>query len=168
MDMGTGLNDGGPERIGDELLATSIVGHGIRRISADSLEAALSLAGEDRVELPVLSAIVDPGCRLAYSPSTRMVLWATPQDDGRWGVAEVEPDTVITCVPHAVHVQRAVAEYKVLSRAGLPADSIGATRRIPTLVAQLHRRIGVLEEIYRDEHKADPENIAPWPPIDNC
>ncbi|MFD7323918.1 helix-turn-helix transcriptional regulator [Streptomyces sp. NPDC059875] len=151
----------------DREIRTRIARRLSRQVSVASLDDAMALAGEDRIELPILSRVVSPECRLAYSPSTRTVVWATQQDDGHWGIAEVEPYTLIVRMPQAIHVEAASAEYKVLVRAILPADSSDAVERIQTLVAQLRRRVEVLEEIHRDEHEADPQNIPyTWHPVD--
>ncbi|AJT69776.1 hypothetical protein T261_8180 [Streptomyces lydicus] len=108
------------------------------------------LAGGDRIELPILSTFIGHDCRLPYSPSTRTVIWATGQDDDRWAIAEAELYTIIVRMLQAIHVDGANSAYKVLTRAILPAGSAEAVRRTQALVAQLRRRIEVLEEIHRD------------------
>ncbi|WP_435244394.1 helix-turn-helix transcriptional regulator [Streptomyces sioyaensis] len=151
----------------DQALRRRIAHRLSQHISVASADEAMALAGDDRVELPILSKFIGHECLLAYSPATRTVIWATRQDDGRWGIAEVEPYTIVVRMPQAIHVDGAKGEYKVLTRAILPADSTEAVERIQGLVAQLRRRIEVLEEIHRDEYQADPKNVPYiWHPID--
>ncbi|MEW1722070.1 helix-turn-helix transcriptional regulator [Streptomyces sp. NPDC093109] len=137
------------------------------QITTASAAEAAALAGTNRVPLPVLGRILGDDCRLTYAPSTRTVIWATRQDDDRWNIAEVAPYTIIVRIPQAIHIEGASAEYKILTRAILPADPSDAVQRVQTLIAQLRRRIVVLESIHRDEYEADPKNIPYlWHPVD--
>ncbi|MEW1660771.1 helix-turn-helix transcriptional regulator [Streptomyces sp. NPDC093707] len=129
------------------------------QISVGTPAEAASYAGEGAVALPILSELMGHGCRLIYGPSTRTVIWATRQDDGRWDVAEVNPYTVIVRVPQAIHVKGAFEEYKLLTRALLPIDSSDAVQRIREMSAQLRRQIHVLEEIHRDECETNRDHV---------
>ncbi|MGG7569239.1 helix-turn-helix transcriptional regulator [Streptomyces sirii] len=137
------------------------------QISVATAAEAASYAGESAVALPILSELMGHGCRLTYGPSTRTVIWATRQDDGRWDVAEVNPYTVIVRMPQAIHVKGASEEYKLLTRALLPIDSNDAVQRVQEMTAQLRRRIEVLEEIHRDEWETNRERVPyTWHPVD--
>ncbi|MGV4927624.1 helix-turn-helix transcriptional regulator (plasmid) [Streptomyces sp. BHT-5-2] len=137
------------------------------QISVATPTEAATYAGEGAVELPILSELMGHGCRLTYGPSTRTVIWATPQADGRWDVAEVNPYTVIVRMPQAIHVKGASEEYKLLTRALLPVDSADAVQRIQEMTAQLRRRIEVLEDIHRDEWETNRDRVPyTWHPID--
>ncbi|PJN32200.1 transcriptional regulator [Streptomyces sp. CB02959] len=125
------------------------------QVTASTADEAAKYAGPGAVVLPILSELISTGCQLTYSPTNRTVIWATPQHDGRWDVAEVNPYTVVVRMPQAIHVEGATAEYKLLTRAVLPAEPADAVQRIREMTAQLRRRIGILEEIHRDEWEAD-------------
>ncbi|GFE25734.1 hypothetical protein Sliba_61870 [Streptomyces nigrescens] len=137
------------------------------QISVTTPAEAAEYAGEGAIALPILSELMGHGCRLTYGPSTRTVIWATRQDDGRWDVAEVNPYTVIVRMPQAIHVKGASEEYKLLTRALLPIDSRDAVQRTQEMTAQLRRRIEVLEEIHRDEWETHRDRVPyTWHPVD--
>lgn len=137
------------------------------QVTAGTADEAAKYAGPGAVALPILSELIGTGCQLTYSPTNRTVIWATPQHDGRWDVAEVNPYTVVVRMPQAIHVEGATAEYKLLTRAVLPAEPADAVQRIREMTAQLRRRIGILEEIHRDELEADRSLPYGWNPVDD-
>ncbi|MFF0630571.1 hypothetical protein ACFYU2_44255, partial [Streptomyces sp. NPDC004296] len=102
------------------------------QVTAGTADEAAKYAGPGAVPLPILSELIGTGCQLTYSPTNRTVIWATPQHDGRWDVAEVNPYTVVVRMPQAIHVEGATAEYKLLTtspaidmRACWPGELVG-------------------------------------------
>lgn len=126
------------------------------RLSVRSAEEALHLAGDDAIDMPALSTLLGGGCRLILSPSTHSVIWATPEPDGQWGIAEVQAYTLAVRLPHAAENEDTRGEYKILTRAVLPSDPAQAIARIQNLRSQIHNRVDVLDSIHRDLWEADP------------
>ncbi|WSN31114.1 helix-turn-helix transcriptional regulator [Streptomyces uncialis] len=136
------------------------------RLVVSTEEEAVALAGDGGRALPVLSRMVGPDCRLTLSPRTQTVIWATLEDDGRWGVAEVDAYTVAVRLPQASALPEAHPEVKALSRAVLPLEPADAVDRIQALVSQLKARVDLLEEIHRDLWETDRTLPRAWHPVD--
>ncbi|AJT62454.1 hypothetical protein T261_0765 [Streptomyces lydicus] len=135
-------------------------------LAVRSPEDAADLAGDDRVDLPILSQMIGPDCQLTLSPSTHSVVWATRQKDGLWDIAEVDAYTVLVRLPNATSVEAAYEELKSLMRAVLPADPKDAVARIQVLAPQWEQRIRLLEAVHRDLWEADKSLPYTWHPID--
>ncbi|MFF4285625.1 hypothetical protein ACFY0R_09895 [Streptomyces sp. NPDC001633] len=129
------------------------------QVTAPTAAQAAAYAGDGAVPLPIFSELHGAGCQLTYAPSTRTVIWATPQEDGRWDVAEVSPYTVIVRAPQVIYVEGASEEYKLLARAVLPRDPAGAIQRIQSMTAHLRRRIELLEEVHGELWEANPQSF---------
>lgn len=129
------------------------------QVTAPSAAEAASYAGDGAVPLPILSELLGAGCQLTYGPTTRTVIWATPQEDSRWDVAEVSPYTVIVRAPQVIYVEGASEEYKLLARAVLPRDPADAVQRIQSITTHLRRRIELLEEVHGELWEADPRSF---------
>ncbi|MCM2392035.1 helix-turn-helix transcriptional regulator [Streptomyces albipurpureus] len=144
------------------LLAHALTG----RLFVPTAQQAAALAGDDGLALPVISQMIGPNCQLTLSPRTQTVIWATKEDDDRWGVAEVDAYTVIVRVPQAAPLPAAYHEVKALTRAVLPAEPADAVDRIQILISQLKARISLLEEIHRDLWETDNSLPHAWHPVD--
>ncbi|MEU7033663.1 helix-turn-helix transcriptional regulator [Streptomyces sp. NPDC046237] len=137
-----------------------------RRITAATAEEAAALAGNDGIDLPVLSRMIGPNVRLTLSPSAHSVIWAVQEEDGEWGISEVDPYTVIVRMPDAALVEAAREEMLLLTRAVLPAEPEGAVAKIQDLVPQLEKRIELLQTIHRQLWEADKNLPYAWHPVD--
>ncbi|MET9507749.1 helix-turn-helix transcriptional regulator [Streptomyces flavidovirens] len=137
-----------------------------RRIAMPTAEEAADLAGEDGINLPVLSRMIGPDAQLTLSPSTHSVIWAVKEDDGMWGISEVDAYTVIVRLAEAALKDEAWQEMLLLTRAVLPADAAKAVARIQQLVPQLEARIRLLKTIHRDLWEADKSLPYIWDPTD--
>ncbi|WP_405889780.1 helix-turn-helix transcriptional regulator [Streptomyces sp. NBC_00133] len=137
-----------------------------KRLSVPSAKDAAALAGDDRVDLPILSQMIGENCQLTLSPSTHSVIWATKEEDGDWGIAEVDAYTMIVRMPQAASVEAAYEELKALMRAVLPADPKDAVARIQVLATQWDQRMKLLQAIHRDLWQADKTLPYIWHPVD--
>ncbi|WP_405735049.1 helix-turn-helix transcriptional regulator [Streptomyces sp. NBC_01537] len=134
---------------------------GTWRLAVATAEEAAALAGDDRMGLPVLSAMIGSDTQLTLSPSTQSVIWAVREEDGQWGISEVDAYTVIVRMPHAALVEAAREELLLLTRAVLPAEPGQAVAEIQQLVPQLQQRIELLKTIHRDLREIDKTLPAP-------
>lgn len=158
----TGADDEQPSAATRRRIAHAITG----RLSVPTAEDAAVLAGDDRIDLPVLSKLVGPNCRLTLSPSTQSVIWAVQEADGEWGVNVVAAYTLAVKIPHAAVVDEARKEMKLLTRAILPTDPKQAVARLQQLIPQLEGRIAHLRETWRDLYEEDNTLPYIWHPTD--
>lgn len=132
-------------------MARSLTG----QLSVTSADEAAVLAGEDAVALPQLSALLGGGCRLILCPSTRSVLWATPQSANEWTIAELGANALAFRLPHAAERADTREEYKILTRATLPTEPRDAVGRIERIRLQMRHQMNVLTSIHQDLWEAD-------------
>jgi transcriptional regulator with XRE-family HTH domain len=108
---------------------------------------ATAHAGHGAISLPVLSAHAGDHTRLALSPTSRTVTWASRRSDGRWAVADLTAYTTLIRLADSVTDPAARAEYTQVARAALPENDADAITRIDALQNQLLHRMHILTDI---------------------
>ncbi|WP_282697769.1 XRE family transcriptional regulator [Streptomyces sp. CC208A] len=155
-------DDAPPSAAETRRIARAITG----RLSVPTAQDAAALAGEDRIDLPVLSRMMGPNCQLTLSPSAQSVIWAVKEADGQWGVNVVAAYTLVVKVPHAAVIDEARDEMQLLTRAILPPEPREAVARIQELIRQSQQRIKSLTAVWRDLYEEDRTLPYIWHPAD--
>ncbi|MFF9016635.1 helix-turn-helix transcriptional regulator [Streptomyces sp. NPDC014870] len=114
---------------------------------ADSPQDAAALAATEAIDLPELSALVGPGCRLTLNPQDRTVVWAYEQADigARENTLSVEA-TLSRLVPLSPR-PGVMREYQQLLRTTLPASAGEAGSELDTMINELSERLVILRDL---------------------